>query len=228
MDGDAGDTRLQPNGVGGRRNGVSKFPILGRVLKLLPGRISIHEAPISLFRDHLAWTACFTSGRLCFRSRSIQQEKGSSLAGGLLDGNSFGQTFTPSMMVEPGSLSLFIQPPTRKNTQPVIFRINLPPSGDNAGGESQDLTRVELAADQISNSGPTVITFPPLPGTAGKTLYFSYRVTWFGAGGRHHRLHGRGGCITPLGRCISMVKVAKVTSPSSPTPGRAYLWRCLG
>jgi hypothetical protein len=32
---------------------------------------------------------------------------------------------------------------------------------------------VELAADQISNSGPTVITFPPLPGTAGKTLYFS-------------------------------------------------------
>ena len=33
--------------------------------------------------------------------------------------------------------------------------------------------RLELPAAQISNSGPTVITFPPLGGTAGRTLYFS-------------------------------------------------------
>lgn len=33
--------------------------------------------------------------------------------------------------------------------------------------------RLELPAAQISNSGPTVITFPPLVNTAGKTLYLS-------------------------------------------------------
>ena len=33
--------------------------------------------------------------------------------------------------------------------------------------------RLELPAATISNSGPTVITFPPLAGTAGKMLYFS-------------------------------------------------------
>jgi hypothetical protein len=32
---------------------------------------------------------------------------------------------------------------------------------------------LELPATQISNSGPTVITFPPLDGTAGRRLYFS-------------------------------------------------------
>lgn len=107
-----------------------------------------------------------------FEAVDIQQEKGSSLAGELLGGHSFGQTFIPQ---HDGlsRIDLYTATYARENSQPVIFQVNSAPGDDKSGGGSQTLAQVELAADQISNSGPTVITFPPLPGTAGKTLYFS-------------------------------------------------------
>ena len=116
------------------------------------------------------WSCCWQA--VLSKPWMIQQEQGSSLAGELLDGGSFGQTFTPG---HDGlnRIDLYTATYARENTQPVIFRINSVPGDENTGGGSQNLVRVELAADQISNSGPTVITFPPLPGTAGKTLYFS-------------------------------------------------------
>jgi hypothetical protein len=102
-----------------------------------------------------------------FQAVEIQQEQASGLAGELLDGRSFGQTFTP----EHDSLSridLYTATYARENTQPVIFRI-----GSAPGEQGEALLRLELPAAQISNSGPTVITFPPLPDTEGKRLYFS-------------------------------------------------------
>ncbi len=102
-----------------------------------------------------------------FQAVEIQQEQASGLAGELLDGHLFGQTFTP----EHDGLSridLYTATYARENTQPVIFRISSAP-----GEQGEALLRLELPAAQISNSGPTVITFPPLPDTAGKRLYFS-------------------------------------------------------
>ena len=111
-----------------------------------------------------------------FQAVEIQQEQASGLAGELLDGHSFGQTFTP----EHDGLSridLYTATYARENTQPVIFRISSAP-----GEQGEALLRLELPAAQISNSGPTVITFSPLPDTAGKRLYFSIESPGSSAG----------------------------------------------
>jgi hypothetical protein len=103
-----------------------------------------------------------------FEAVEVQQEQGSDLAGELLDGHTFGQTFT----LEYDGLSridLYTATYARENTHLVAFVICDSP-GCQAGSE---LLRLELPPDRISNSGPTVITFPPLPGTAGRTLYLS-------------------------------------------------------
>ena len=151
---------------------MSKFPTLGRVLKSFPVRISINEAPISLFGIILLGLLVLLLAGCSFEAVEIQQEQASSLAGELLDGGSFGQTFTPQ---HDGlsRIDLYTATYARENTQAVIFQISSAPSDDVTAGVPQELVRVELAAAQISNSGPTVITFPPLPGTAGQTLYLS-------------------------------------------------------
>ena len=102
-----------------------------------------------------------------FQAVEIQQEQASGLAGELLEGHSFGQTFT-SQHDGLSRIDLYTATYARENTQPVIFRISSAP-----GEQGEALLRLELPAAQISNSGPTVITFPPLPDTAGKRLYFS-------------------------------------------------------
>ena len=96
----------------------------------------------------------------------IEQEQSSGLVGELLDGHTFGQTFT---LQYDGlyRIDLYTATYARENTHPVIFRIKAAPDAP------KHLVRLELPAPQISNSGPTVITFPPLAGTAGQTLYFS-------------------------------------------------------
>ena len=96
----------------------------------------------------------------------VEQEQASGLAGELLDGHSFGQTLTPRF---DGlyRIDLYTATYARENTRPVIFRISAAP--DATG----DLVRLELPAAQISNSGPTLIIFSPLAGTAGQRLYFS-------------------------------------------------------
>ena len=108
----------------------------------------------------------------------VEQERASGLAGELLDGHTFGQTFT---LQYDGlyRIDLYTATYARGNTHPVIFRIS--PAPDEKPGFSEktwflateSLVRVELSAAEISNSGPTVITFPPLADTAGRTLYFS-------------------------------------------------------
>jgi hypothetical protein len=100
----------------------------------------------------------------------VEQEQASGLAGELLDGHTFGQTFTPQY---DGlyRIDLYTATYARENTHPVIFHISPSPAG--GGGEEADLVRLELPAAEISNSGPTVITFPPLTETADSTLYFS-------------------------------------------------------
>jgi hypothetical protein len=97
----------------------------------------------------------------------IEQEEATGLAGELLDSHSYGQTFE---LQNNGlyRIDLYTATYARENTHPVIFHILNSPS---AGG-GQDLVRLEIPADQISNSGPTVITFPLLSETAGKSLYF--------------------------------------------------------
>jgi len=105
----------------------------------------------------------------------VEQEQASGLAGELLDGHSFGQTFT---LQYDGlyRVDLYTATYARENTHPVIFRIQpspptpLPKWGE---GSSEGVVWLELPAAEISNSGPTVITFPPLDDTAGRTLYFS-------------------------------------------------------
>jgi hypothetical protein len=100
----------------------------------------------------------------------VEQEQASGLAGELLDGHTFGQTFTPQY---DGlyRIDLYTATYARENTHPVIFRIL--PSPSQGEGQGGGLLRLELPAAEISNSGPTVITFPPLAGTAGQTLTFS-------------------------------------------------------
>jgi len=99
-------------------------------------------------------------------SVDIEQEQASGLASELVEGHTFGQTFTPH---SDGlyRIDLYTATYARENTHAVIFRIQAEP------GAAQDLVHVELTPAQISNSGPTVITFAPLAETAGKTLYFS-------------------------------------------------------
>ena len=96
----------------------------------------------------------------------VEQEKASGLADELLGGHVFGQTFT---LQYDGlyRLDLYTATYARENTQPVIFSIRAVPEA------AEELVRLELPAAQISNSGPTVIIFPPLADTAGQTLYFS-------------------------------------------------------
>ncbi len=125
----------------------------------IPKDYSLHRVTLLL--------VVFLLAGCSFQAVEIQQEQASGLAGELLDGHSFGQTFTP----EHDGLSridLYTATYARENTQPVIFRISSAP-----GEQGEALLRLELPAAQISNSGPTVITFPPLPDTAGKRLYFS-------------------------------------------------------
>jgi hypothetical protein len=88
------------------------------------------------------------------------------MVGELLDSQAIGQTFTPNYN---GlyRIDLYTATYARRNTHPVIFRIKTTPD------TGQDLVRGELAPDEISNTGPTVITFPPLPDTAEQPLYFS-------------------------------------------------------
>lgn len=96
----------------------------------------------------------------------VEQEQASGLAGELVSGRSFGQTFT---LQYDGlyRIDLYTATYARENSHPVIFRVSTAP---DAG---EDLVRLELPAAQISNSGPTVITFAPLTETADSTLYFS-------------------------------------------------------
>jgi hypothetical protein len=97
----------------------------------------------------------------------IEQEEATGLAGELLDGHSYGQTFK---LQNNGlyRIDLYTATYARENTHPVIFHILNSPTE----GAGQDLVRLEIPADQISNSGPTIINFPPLSETAGKSLYF--------------------------------------------------------
>ena len=115
---------------------------------------------IILFVLSLTIAGCTVSGI------DVEQEEASGLAGELLDGHSYGQTFA---LQYDGlyRIDLYTATYARENTHPVIFRVKAAP---DAG---QDLVRLELPAAEISNSGPTVITFPPLADTANKTLYFS-------------------------------------------------------
>lgn len=105
----------------------------------------------------------------------VEQEQASGLAGELLDGHTFGQTFA---LQYDGlyRVDLYTATYARKNTHPVIFRVRpsppapLPTPGE---GSTDDLVRLELSPGEISNSGPTVITFSPLADTSGRTLAFS-------------------------------------------------------
>ena len=100
----------------------------------------------------------------------VEQEQASGLADELLDGHTFGQTFIPQY---DGlyRVDLYTATYARENTRPVIFRIRSSPVG--GVGVGADLVRLELPAAQISNSGPTIITFPQLAETAGRPLYLS-------------------------------------------------------
>jgi len=115
----------------------------------------------------LAAAALFLSG--CVVSGvDVEQEQASGLAGELLDGGSFGQSFT----LEYDGLyrvDLYTATYARDNSHPVIIRI-IP--GD-CGADLQNregLVHIELPSERISNSGPTIITFAPIEGVAGQTL----------------------------------------------------------
>ena len=107
-----------------------------------------------------------------YEAVEVQQEQASSLAGELLDGHTLGQTLT---LQHDGlnRIDLYTATYARENTQPIIFRISPSPGGENGIWEGDEMVHLELPAAQISNSGPTVITFPPVVGIAGQTLYFS-------------------------------------------------------
>jgi hypothetical protein len=103
----------------------------------------------------------------------VEQESATGLAGELLGGHTYGQTFT---LQYDGlyRLDLYTATYARTNTQPIILRILPSPAcGGGVEGRGEELLRQELPAAQVSNSGPTVITFPPIAGTAGHTLGFS-------------------------------------------------------
>ena len=98
----------------------------------------------------------------------MEQEQATGLAGELLDGHSFGQTFK---LQYNGlyRIDLYTATYARENTHSVVFKICTSP----ACQVGEELLRLELPATQISNSGPTVNTFPPIAGTAGHIFYFS-------------------------------------------------------
>jgi hypothetical protein len=141
------------------------------MLKSTPIRVPINTSQRFLIRAILYGLLVMLLAGCAFEAVDIQQEQGSDLAGELLEGDSFGQTFTPG---HDGlnRIDLYTATYARENTRPVMFSIRSI-AGEEQVVEGEELVRMELAADQISNSGPTVITFPPLPDTAGKTLYFS-------------------------------------------------------
>jgi len=117
---------------------------------------------IVLFSILLPLTGCAVGGV------DVEQESATGLAGELLDGRSFGQTF---ILQFNGlyRIDLYTATYDRENTRPVIFRICSSP----ACQAGKELLRLEMPAMQISNIGPTIITFPPIAGTAGHALYFS-------------------------------------------------------
>lgn len=148
------------------------------------GRLSVHAALERPLNKLVPLTvALFLLVGCTVGGVEVEQEQASGLAGELLDGQTFGQTFT---LQYDGlyRIDLYTATYARENTHPVIFRIcptSLQREGQDGdvptlacgGGDGADLVRLELPAAEISNSGPTVITFPPLDGTAGQTLYFS-------------------------------------------------------
>jgi hypothetical protein len=109
----------------------------------------------------LSMTGCSMGGV------DVEQESATGLAGELLEGHSFGQTFTLQRN-DLYRIDLYTATYARLNTHPVVFKVCASP----ACQAGEELERLELPAAQISNSGPTVITFPSIAGTAGHTLYF--------------------------------------------------------
>ena len=107
-----------------------------------------------------------------FQAVEVQQEQASGLAGELLEGHSFGQTFTP-LYEGLSRIDLYTATFARENTQPVIFRVSKVPAEEGGADEGQELLRLELAPGEISNSGPTVIRFAPLANIPGEALYFT-------------------------------------------------------
>jgi hypothetical protein len=101
----------------------------------------------------------------------IEQEQATGLAGELIDGRAFGQTFKPQ---NKGlyRIDLYTATYARENTHPVIFHIQVNPDQGKCSVKGTDLVRLEIPAERISNSGPTVITFPQLSDTTGKNLCF--------------------------------------------------------
>jgi hypothetical protein len=119
----------------------------------------------------LLTTLCILLSGCTVSGVDVEQEQAIGLAGELLEGHSFGQTFT---LQYNGlyRIDLYTATYARENSQPVIFRILTYPLEGMDLSESYDLVKLEIPADQISNSGPTVITFPPIQNVAGKSLYF--------------------------------------------------------
>ena len=98
----------------------------------------------------------------------IEQEQASGLVRELLDNQEIGQSIrlNNSALYR---LDIYTATYARKNTQPVILEIwSGPPGGSLKTREK--LRIVILPADQISNSGPTVILFDPVAENSGKEL----------------------------------------------------------
>ncbi len=110
----------------------------------------------------LLLTGCAVGGM------DVRQESATGLAGELLNSHSFGQTF---LLNYNGlyRIDLYTATYARINTHPVIFKVCSSPACHEGG----ELIHLELQAAQISNNGPTIITFPAIGGTAGNTYYFS-------------------------------------------------------
>lgn len=114
----------------------------------------------------LAGVCLFLLAACSFSAVDVQQEEATGLASELLDGHAYGQTILPH---EDGlcRIDLYTATYARTNSKPVIFRVRT--TQDAAG----DLVRIELPAKNISNSGPTIINFPPLIKIADQRLYMS-------------------------------------------------------
>lgn len=137
---------------------MSRKTLIAFVCKIFP-----KLKKIFIFSFALLLASCSIGGI------DVEQESASGLAGELLDGRSFGQTFK---LHSDGlyRLDLYTATYARENTQSVVLRICSSPACKKGTDEK---TRIELPATQISNSGPTVITFPPITGIVNQTLYLS-------------------------------------------------------
>jgi hypothetical protein len=120
---------------------------------------------VGLYYILLLLTGCTVGGV------DVEQEQATGLTGELLDGHTFGQTFT---LQYNGlyRIDLYTATYARENTHPIIFHILASSSKEKNQGGEPDLVRLGIPASQISNSGPTVITFPRLSVTVGQSLYF--------------------------------------------------------